>query len=237
MCSLERLSNTLRAPNYSGNDLSSALTFFSRAGLEEGPPRKLTIWKILKYLMHLDPTHSLGSMMPHYCLRRASMNACPIVWHPVSGRTQRELWNLSSVLIHSPGRNIVTFMPLGLQKQLGSRAVLDIWWSNLSFLGRCFKSCCTDKALYRTTSWLNNCVSQCAVSSLLPSLICLTILTSNRSKRKDWPVLLALFHRENKSFLFAVTFWDDMQELQQKPEELALASLILLGTLQSIYSL
>ena len=101
------------------------------------------------------------------------MNACPVVRHPVSGRTQRELWNLSSALIHSPGRNIVTFMPLGLQKQLGSRVVLDIWWSNLSFLGRFFSLCCADKALYRTTLCSNNRISQCTMSSLLPSLVCL----------------------------------------------------------------
>lgn len=124
--------------------------------------------------MHLDPTNSLGTIVLYYYLGEASVNARPVVWHPVSGCTQRELWNLSSVLIHSPGRNIVTFMPLGLQKQLGSRAVLDIWWSNLSFLGRFFNSRCADKALYRTTPCSNNRITQCTVSSLLPFLICLT---------------------------------------------------------------
>lgn len=141
--------------------------------------------------MHLDPTNSLGAIILYYYLGRASVNARPVVWHPASGRTQRELWNLNSVLIHSPGRNIVTFMPLGLQKQLGSRAVLDIWWSNLSFLGRFFNLCCADKALYRTTPCSNNRISQCTMSSLLPSLICLTYSSLPEARERTelfcWP--------------------------------------------------
>lgn len=115
---------------------------------------------------------------------RGSVSAHPILWHPVSGCAQRELWNLNSALIHSPGRNIVTSMPLGLQKQLESRAVPDIWWSNLSFLGRFFNWCCADKALYRTSSCSSSCVSQCPVSSLLPSLILLTYSSPPEAREK-----------------------------------------------------
>lgn len=84
--------------------------------------------------MHLNPANSLGA-------------ATPMVWgepsldrHPTGGCTQWVPWNLNPALIHSPWGNTVIFLPLGLQKQLGSREALDTWWSNLSFLGR-FLTC------------------------------------------------------------------------------------------------
>lgn len=49
--------------NYSSNNLPSVLTFLSRAVLEAEPRWKWIIWKIYKYLMHLNPTDSLRTVV------------------------------------------------------------------------------------------------------------------------------------------------------------------------------
>lgn len=124
-------------------------------------------------------------------------------------------------------------MPLGLQKQLGSGAVLDIWWSNLSFLGRFFSLCCADKALYRTTSCLNNRISPGTMSALLPFLICLTYSSLPEARERTglfcWPSATGKI----KAFFFAFTCGMTCRNYSrnQKPKELALTSLALLGTL------
>lgn len=166
--------------------------------------------------MHLNPTNSFGTVTLYHYLGRASGSAHPVLWHPVSGCPQRELWNLSSALIHSPGRNIVTFMPFGLQKQLGSTAVLDIWCSNLSFLGRFWNLCSAAQALYRMTSWSSNCISQCTVSPLLPSLVRLpySSLPEARERKKDWTVLPP----SAMGKINCCHFWGDMQGLKQKSQ-------------------
>lgn len=179
--------------------------------------------------MHLNPTKSLGTVTLSHYLARISVHARPALWHPVSGRLQQELWNLNSALIHSPGRNIVTFMPFGLQKQLGSRAVLDICCSNLSFLGRFLNLCSAEQALYRMTSWSSNCILQCAVSPLLPSLTCLPYSSLSEARERT-----GLFCRPvpwGKQIAVTSGMMCRNSSRNDKPKESALTLLALLGTL------
>lgn len=104
-----------------------------------GALHKLIIWKSVSIqCIWILLTH-WGLLHPWYG-ENPLLTGIPLVGVHSGCRGILILLSSHPHLIHSPWGNTVIFLPLGLQKQLGSREALDTWWSNLSFLGR-FLAC------------------------------------------------------------------------------------------------